>query len=77
MSKIKNRKSSVANTQSALDENVLKELAASPTLPGAMELCTRLSKKNRTTNSFFIENLIEKEQTVNKKLLDLEKLPTE
>ena len=60
-----------------MNESVLKEQAASVTLPGTMELCTRLSKKNRTTIKFSIENLTEKEQTANKKLLDLEKLLSE
>ena len=51
---------------SAADKKDIEELAASLNLSGVMDLCARLSIKNRGA-------LMEKEKTASQRLLDLER----
>jgi len=73
MSKVKSRKSSVESSASAAEARSVEELAADITLSGVMELCARLSLKNKSVIKAYIESLLVKEETAHERLLELEK----
>ena len=53
-SKIKSRKGSVESTHSVLEEENARELTMKMNLPGIMNLCARLSNKNKNIRAYIV-----------------------